>query len=223
MGCLREMKDKIFLDLDGTLIDTSERHYVVFRDILKSYKIPIYISKDYFWNEKRGGRKTIELLPKGLPCGLIKKFSKEWINSIEKKEYLKCDKAFPGMKSILSNLYKKRDLILVTLRNNKKNLLWELNYFGITKFFKSILVDSPMKNKDKASMIKEILAKSFNNKSIIIGDTEVDMLTGKKLRILTIAATYGIRSKHFLEKLKPDFCIENPTEIIRILKKIKSV
>ena len=41
----------IFLDLDGTLLDTSERHYKVYKDILDSKGLKSHEKED-FWDLK---------------------------------------------------------------------------------------------------------------------------------------------------------------------------
>jgi phosphoglycolate phosphatase len=218
------MNRTIFFDLDGTLIDTSERHYRVYKDILDFYGISNLLSKEEFWNQKRRGRKTSKLLPEISSKEFIKKFMDEWLKRIEDQNYLRYDSLLGGSLGILSILKDKDDLILVTLRNNKENLLWELNNFGLTSYFKEILVDLPVGLKNKVPLIKDYIERcSKENNLIIVGDTEADISTGKDLGILTIAVTYGIRSKEFLRKLKPNFCLANLSELLDILKDLKKI
>jgi phosphoglycolate phosphatase len=213
------MKWTIFFDLDGTLLDTSERHYRVYKDILDFYGLPNTLSKEEFWNQKRNSIKTVELLPITSSEKLIQKFIGEWLKRIEDKRYLKYDNLLPESLDVLSVLKNRTDLTLVTLRNNKKNLFWELNNFGVTNYFKEILVGSSFEVKNKIPLIKDYIernSKSYN--FIIVGDTEADVSSGKELGMLTVAVNYGIRSKEFLTKLKPDFCLDNLSELPEILK-----
>jgi len=214
------MKWTIFFDLDGTLIDTSERHYKVHTDILDFYGMPNTLTKEEFWKLKKTGKKTVEILPE-TSKEFIQQFLNEWLKKIENREYLRFDKLLPKCSGILSILKNKVDLVLTTLRNNKKNLFWELNNFGLTNYFKEILVDSPLKVKNKMPLIKEYIERnSKSDNFIIVGDSEVDVSSGKELGMLTVAATYGIRSKEFLMKLKPDFCLDKLFEFPEILKGI---
>lgn len=216
------MNRTIFFDLDGTLIDTSERHYRVYKDILNFYGISNSLSKEEFWNQKRRGRKIAELLPETSSKEFIQKFMDEWLKRIEDWYYLRYDSLLRESLDILSTLKDKDNLILVTLRNNKENLLWELNNFGLTSYFKEILVDSSVRLKNKVPLIKDYIERcSKENNFIIVGDTEADISTGKDIGILTIAVTYGIRSKEFLKKLKPDFYLDNLSELLDILKDLK--
>jgi len=215
------MKCTIFFDLDDTLIDTSERHYKVYTDILDFYEIQNTLAKEECWEQKRNGKKTVEFLPENSSEEFIRKFICEWLKRIENMNYLKYDKLLPESLDVLSVLKNRADLTLVTLRNNKENLFWELNNFGLANYFKTILVDSPFKVKNKTLLIKDYIER--NSKSddfIFIGDSEVDISSGKELGMLTIAVTYGIRSKEFLTKLRPDFCLDNLSALPEILKGI---
>ena len=213
------MKWTMFFDLDGTMIDTSERHYRVYKDILDFYEIPNTLTKKEFWNQKRKGRKTVELHPKNLSEEFIQKFIGEWLKKIEDRNYLKYDNRLPDSLGVLSILKNKADLTLVTLRNNRENLFWELDNFGLTNYFKEILIDAPLKLKNKTLLIKDYIERyPKEDNFIIVGDTEADISTGKELAMITVAVTYGIRSKEFLTKLKPDFCLDNLSELPEILK-----
>jgi len=212
------MKWTIFFDLDETLIDTSERHYTVYTDILDLYGIQNTLSKEEFWNQKRIGRKTVELLPKTSSKEFVQKFMDEWLKRIEDIRYLKYDSLLQESLHILSILEDKANLMLVTLRNNKENLFWELDNFGLNKYFKKILVGSPLKLKNKAPLIKNYIEKHFKNNFIIIGDTEADISAGKELGIVSIAVTYGLRTKKFLTKLKPNFYLDTLSKLPEILK-----
>jgi phosphoglycolate phosphatase-like HAD superfamily hydrolase len=120
---------------------------------------------------------------------------------------------------VLSRLKEKSELILVTLRNNKETLFRELNSFGLTAFFSEILVGSPLLKNKLVLIEKYFKADSRKNTYIIVGDSEVDIYTGKEIGIFTVAATYGIRSREFLIEIKPDACIDRLSGIFDILQK----
>ena len=109
----------IFFDLDDTLIDTSARHYTVFNSILRDYGISNPLNKEEFWEEKRRGKRNVDLLQENLPPRLLNQFKNDWMRRIEARACLTCDKRIRGCIDVLSALYHDVDLVLVTLRNNK--------------------------------------------------------------------------------------------------------
>lgn len=202
----------IFLDLDGTLLDTSERHYQVYKDILSAKGIKRLLKKD-FWRMKRSGIKTRNILPKHLPEETKNRFEEEWLEEIEKKDYLKFDKVFPGTMAVLSDLSIEYDLILVTLRNNIENLNWELSKLELKTYFKSIISGRV----SKKNLVENYLLTNENiGKCLLVGDTEEEILTGQQLDIPTVSVTYGIRSEEFLKKFNPEYCIGNFEDIKRV-------
>ena len=90
--------------------------------------------------------------------------------------------------------------------------------------FKEILIDSPLKVKNKILLIRDCIERnSKRDNFIFVGDSEVDICSGKELDMLTVAVTYGIRSKEFLEKLEPDFYLDNLSEIVEILENMGDI
>lgn len=215
------MRTVVFFDLDGTLIDDSERQYRVYKGVLDSLGIRNYLSRERFWIQKRSGCKTVELLPKDSAEESIAKFSTEWLRKIEDKRYLTYDSMFPKSTDVLSELKDKVDLVLATMRNNEKNLFWELNKFGLIKYFKEILVGSSFKTDDKTSLLNSYIGRySKKGNFIIVGDTEVDIAVGKALGMLQIAVAHGIRSADFLKNFGPSACLDDLSGIIGIVGKI---
>ena len=205
-----EKVDVVFFDLDDTLIETSHRHFHVYRDILGSNKIPNVLLEKEFWEQKRNGVQTAKLCPPEFQ----ETFMTEWLMKIEEREYLKYDALYPETLAVLSALKGKIDLVLVTLRKDKSNLLWQLDELGLTDYFSEILVGSPS-SKNKVPLVKEYLKNNpQKNSCVIVGDSEVDVQLGKELGFLVVAFANGLRTKSFLSKLQPDFFIENLSEFL---------
>lgn len=217
-----EMSKKIiFLDLDETLIDTSNRHYQVYCDLMKILNLKNPIDKEEFWKLKRNGISTVEILDEKDPKAQ-EEFINLWIKNIENKEYLILDKLFSETQGLLSKL-SKETLILLTMRNNRDNLIWELKKLGLYDIFETILSCSPLKNKDKTAPILEYINDKnldIDKNSIIVGDSEIDIITGKKLNMTTIAVSYGIRKEDKLLSMNPDYCLEDIKEVVDTLNNI---
>ena len=207
-------KEVIFIDLDGTIFDVSKRIYRLYREILKENNKKFISEKDYL-RLKRQKKDIKEILIKTEAEDILKKFKKEWKKNIESQNFLKFDSISLSTRKKLFDLKKNYKLILVTLRNNPKSLNIQLKKEGIKEIFDKILVKSPENHKLKWKTKYQIIKKygNYNKKSIIIGDTETDILAGKALGIKTVAVTSGMRDKEFLKKYKPDLLIKNIIEI----------
>lgn len=215
-------KHTIYADLDGTILDTKKRHYSVYSGILRKhgYK-PLNISE--YWRLKTAGKTYKEILKRSNAQRIAGVFRAEWLHSIEKKEYIALDLLQRSAKKSLTALLPFR-LVLVTLRQKRRNLIWQLERLGIKDHFSAILSAPPSRSrqpwKQKANLIKK--DNQNNRKGIfIIGDTEADVLAGRLLKIPAIVVTSGIRNSKWLLKLKPKFTAQKLSDAVQIIKKSK--
>jgi len=214
------MKDKkvIFLDLDGVIFDVFKRNYQAYKDILKKYGKSPLAFKEYI-DLKKKMVSFREILRKTKAGNISERFGKEWNDLIEKPNYLKLDRITRQKKEVLLTLKKEYPIILVTLRKDKKALYEQLKKKKIIKIFDKILITSGRSQYPKWKIKSKLLKKygKFNKNSIIIGDTETEILAGKHLGIKTIAIANGMRGKKFLQKYKPDALIDNFSKVKNIL------
>ena len=77
----------IFFDLDGALIDVSEKYYRVYFDFMRQYnKHPL--SKKKFWQSVRG-RQGAEAVVHN--AALVPQYKKHFLRHIETPQYLRYD------------------------------------------------------------------------------------------------------------------------------------
>ena len=199
------LKDKnILFDFDGTINNSFKRHYKLHQKICSDIGIKSKLKLSSFIKKKRLGLKNINLFlstPK-----LKKKYIKEWLKYIESKEYLINDKLLPNIKKILTRLKKNNKLFLNTYRQSRKNFIWQVQNYGIDKYFDKIYFISNKKYKSKKKYFKK---KKFKN-IIIVGDTlnDLNILDNKKATYFSVLTGYSERSI-FLNK---------KTQIIKNLK-----
>ncbi len=195
---------KIFFDLDGTILDVSERYYQVYKSFCIQNNIN-FTKKDYFWQTKRRKKKIF------IPKELIDSYKKYWIRNIETSQFIKLDTLHTYSLKSLDILQKNRSLYLVTLRQNKNLLYNQLSSLGIRKYFKKILVTSPaLFETSKNWKIKKKLMNNVSKKNdIIVGDTGTDIRCGKSLNLITIAVTSGISNNKILKSYSPNYLIRS--------------
>ena len=202
------MKDEyIFMDMDGTIVNYHDRFYKVYSEAYIGIgKIPL--SKENWINIRKDGTHSI-------PEEIRNKIDPYFEKNFEHRDYLKYDTPIPGMLNVVRSLQKEYPIKIISFRSNNVTLLEQLERIGIYDIETIIQGYAPGKILgEKANMIQKVIP---NPQGWIIGDTEHEVIAGKKLGLKTIAVTYGDRSSEFLRKHDPDFLIDNPKEILKII------
>jgi len=208
----------IFFDLDGPILDVSERYYKVYSDILSQNGFKT-LSKSEYWNAKREKISEHDILKRSLAGPLIEQYLHEWKLIIESDPYLMYDKLQNGAVEVLETLSNNNELVLITLRTQPQQLHKQLENFNLKKYFSAVLSSSEEtipRLEIKYSLIKNFLNIQKIQDCIIIGDTETDITAGKYLGFKTIAVQNGIRSLRILKEANPTLLINSINEILEM-------
>lgn len=202
------LMNKIFFDLDGTLIDASERLYSLFQFLVPHSKL----TKKEYWDLKRHKNSHKMILSQlfSYDENFIAQFEKKWMHLIEADEFLIKDVLYPGVREVLSALRNTYSLYVVTARQFSEKVDEELRRLGILDFFEAIFV-----TKQKVSK-EELIRTHFypTSNDIFVGDTGKDVQTAKACGIQSIAVAYGFMDKEVLKTYQPDLIIKNIKEIL---------
>ena len=209
------MKEEILLDLDGTLLDTRERHYKCYSDILET-KNETSLGKDRFWELKRNVTPVPDILKESRSHCEIEYFQEFWKKIIEEPRYLSLDRPYEGVIELMSRLSKKYYLVLITMRNNAAALDDQLVNHGFTQYLDEVILVDNSKLTRKSQALKA--RKNIHVNTVLwVGDTEQDICSAKELVIPVCAVTSGIRSEMFLRQYNPDYLLPDITYIEEIL------
>lgn len=212
----------IIFDLDGTLIDVSARHHKVYEDTVMEFGGEP-LNKDQYWELKRAKTKWPEMLVLSkIDIGNHENFMESFISKIESPYYLKLDKVLPGVFNVLDKFSNENRCFLLSLRRNQDNLIDELNNLGLHKFFQKI-ISGHTEGKGfelKIKLMKQII--KAKEKTLIVGDTEADILAAKELNIKSVAVLSGIRDKKSLLSIEPDLIIDNVNDLGKYIEEILS-
>ena len=202
---------KVFLDFDGTLIDSRCRQYNLFKDLVPECTMTF----EEYWRIKRQGVSQAEMLKKYFDYDqdTISVIHDVWMSKIEDQNLLELDKPFEGIDNFLNQVSQMFCLCLVTARQNPDLVSWQLDKFGWVKFFNYVLVTR--QGISKSEIINQYV--NFEEYDIIIGDTGEDVKAGKSLGIRTAAVTYGILDADRLETYSPDYLIASPDELFKLI------
>ena len=203
---------KIFLDLDGTLLDVSNRHFEVYAFAVEQFG-GTPLSKRLYWQLKRCKTGWPQLLARsGLDPHLLSPFHNAFLGCIEAPEMLAKDQLFVGTKSSLGELSSAHSLSLLTLRRSRANLMDQLRDLDLQRYFDEIEVghargeayEAKLELMKKVSAFREVIA---------VGDTEADIVAAKMLHVPVVAVLSGLRDHEYLGALEPDFMIGGIREL----------
>ncbi|MEM2141523.1 HAD hydrolase-like protein [Nitrososphaera sp.] len=199
----------IFFDLDGTILNVSERYYFVHSLCVDSTGKSPLARKRYLelrregWDEKRIVNQEGCDPDAHMEC---------WNRAIESQEALQRDFLVEGILHCLEKLSTDHTLFLVTLRRKPENLEGQLEKYDLKKYFSKITTGSP--TGDPSEFKVGLIKSSGVACDIIVGDTEVDVHAAKILNARSLTITYGLRGKKFLEEIGAQFFASSPSEIL---------
>lgn len=208
----------IFIDFDGTLVDIRERHYRVYRYCCGA-RGGTPLSIDQYWNQKRDNVSWSEILRESsVASNDEKQFLNDFIGLIESPDQLATDQLFVGAKEALEKLARKNTLFLLSLRRNPDSLREQIMNLGISGFFSQILSGHSETKEGtlsvKADIIKNVIADI--DTSVVVGDTEADIVAAKSIGATSVGVTSGIRSRTYLSTLKPDYLLNGITDVTEL-------
>ena len=204
---VRKKVDLIVYDLDGTLIDSADDIVRAVNHTLKELKL-----KPRTIEEVRTfiGEGVQSLVKKSLGEEQEIHFNKALmtLRAYYWDHLLDHTKCYPGVEDIL-NFFSKKKQAVVTNKPEKYSVKI-LEGLGILKFFSAVIGgDSVVTKKPSPEGVFRLLndLKIKPDRALIVGDSAIDIETGKNAKILTCAVTYGLGNQEAILAAKPDFKI----------------
>lgn len=212
----------ILFDLDGTLVDTLEDLAVSTNEALRQFGCPPHRLEDYRYLVGNGARRLIE---RALPDEFR---SEETILCVQKlyeehyaKHFLDHSKPYDGMEETLRSL--RADGCRLAVVSNKPHEFAEQmvrTIFGENLFF-SVLghrVGAPHKP-DPLTVYETIaLADATTLSTVYVGDSNVDVETGRNANLPVIGCAWGFRGAEELITAGADRIAFEPKEIRSFVK-----
>ncbi|MEH7223620.1 pyrophosphatase PpaX [Bacillus sp. JJ1566] len=211
------MEIKTFLfDLDGTLIDTNE---LILQSFLHTFET--YFPERQFTRE--------EILPFNGPT-LHESFSsvdpdraEEMIAEYRKFNHEKHDELvtdFPGVFETIKTLKEKGYKIGVVTTKIRNTVNMGLQLTKLDQFFDVVVtlddVKNPKPDPEPVLLALKLLG-STPEEAIMIGDNYQDILAGKNAGTKTAGVAWSHKGKDFLMEYKPDFMLENMSDLLDIV------
>lgn len=206
----------LFFDLDGPILDVSEKYYRAYVDSMQNLGCT-FLAKNDYWNLKRSKVPDAEILKKTSVEGLVEKYQRLRNDRIETDPYLALDNVWKDLYKTYDILFRMHSAVLVTLRTYPEKLQEELRNLDIERWFTRVLVCrgrylSKWQMKAAAILESKMLDSENVRDCIFVGDTETDILAGKELGMTTIGVTFGIRTRDIIEQAGPDMIFDYPND-----------
>ena len=187
------------VDFDGTLLNSSHRHFVVMCDVLKALGKEILFTEEEYLQYKFSGNSTKQFCLKrmGLNEPESEKIAKLWGKWIEEEKYLKYDVLYDDVRAFLNGC-KVQDiqLVLLTARKNEELAKKQVKSMGIDGYFAYVYVVNPSNAMEGK---KEIIEQLLNDEEevVVIGDTEVEYGIVEELKLRGVILNRGFRNKQY--------------------------
>jgi phosphoglycolate phosphatase-like HAD superfamily hydrolase len=202
----------IFFDLDGPLLDVSERYQILHRDLIEGMG-GIPLAPSAYWQRKRQRCPEATILKELGASEFERLYSRQRLELIESDRYLAYDRLWWWTDPVLTTLSARHALVLVTVRSNREALERQLTHLNVHRFFKAVLSEPAADPVDvqKFRLIHHYLSQQHlpTRGSWIIGDTEADIRAGRLLALTTVAVRCGIRDDEQLARMNPTYLIDD--------------
>lgn len=212
------MKPVLLFDLDGTLLDSLADITRCGNEALALLGLPLHTQKEYQGYIGNGARLLVQrmLAPKDRPAWEEQVYA-NYMRIYEGLCAQGCN-PFPGVLDMLRTLQKAGFLTAVISNkpDSQTRLVWESTFGNTLDLAQGQLEGVPTKP-DPAGP-REVLRRLDGVCAAYIGDSEVDMQTGKNCGFYTIGVTWGMKPREMLLENGADALADSVEELAALLR-----
>jgi HAD superfamily hydrolase (TIGR01509 family) len=192
----------VFLDIDGTLVDSNEFHVQAWQEAFTAGGYDVAAARI----RTQIGKGADNLIP-----ALIGGVSEDVQSALEKKHgevfgrrYLPQVKAFPGATDFIQKLHAEGVKVLLASSASQSDLTHYVRLLGVSDYLAgSVCADDVARSKPKGDIFQTALEKVKPvepSQTLAIGDTPFDIIAAAKCRVSTIALLSGGFSENELRE-----------------------
>jgi HAD superfamily hydrolase (TIGR01509 family) len=126
---------------------------------------------------------------------------------------LKTTVLFPGVRETLTLLRERGHHLAVASTKKGQGILRATEHFGITSLFDLLQGSESLPFKPAPDVVLAILRSQdwSPNETLMVGDTDADILAGRSAGVATCGVTYGALSREALVAFQPDYILDTIT------------
>jgi len=207
----------VFLDLDGPILDVSPRYHALYSELAAEAGLEVWDRATY-WDAKRHRVSEADIYRRcGAGDARADRLAERRRELIETRSFLKLDRPWPWAPAALERMAAQRTLVLVTQRNHEDLVAWQLERYDLRDFFVAVVVGRGDDTREAKRGLLEARGYGVGDDAVFVGDTEVDVCSGKALGAYTVAVRSGIRADEFLLGCEPDELVDDLAAVAELL------
>ena len=208
----------LILDLDGTLADTIESIREGVNIAMHKHGYPERSYEQVRCAIGTGARELIRLsLPEDASAELVDRVFRDY-HTAYGETYAHCTECYEGIPESLLEL-KQRGYTLAVLSNKQDVYVKELVKILLPEGLIVSAAGQTDLPKKPDPTVPLMIARALGfapDEVAFVGDSEVDVLTGKNAGMLTVGCSWGYRDRAVLIESQADFVLDRPTELLEI-------
>lgn len=207
----------IIFDLDGTLLDTLKGLADTTNKVMQQHNFPTHSINEYKTYIGNGLVKLVERsVPENTPQDTVEQCCADF-GEIYKESWRDGCCPYQGIDDMLAAIHD-GGISLAVLSNKPHEFtkLFVAHFFPKIKF-KAVYGQRPGYDKKPEPGVALEIAKIMSTMPeniLFVGDSGVDIQTGKNANMQTAAVSWGFRPLEELEANNPDIIINHPTELL---------
>jgi len=207
-----EYKKTLLFDFDGTLADSLLVAVPIINQVAREMGFKEISVKDMSLLENKSAREIVKFL--GIPSYKLPLVVRR--ARILFKQEVQSIYPVRGICEALEKLYHS-GVTLGILTSNTSNTVEHFIRKNKIDYFVSISASSGVWSKSRK--LKKMISKMgvSDSQVIYVGDEMRDIVAAKKIGIQAAAVTWGYNSKAALEKEGPDFILEHPSDLLKLI------
>ena len=212
--------DTVIFDLDGTLLNTLEDLADAVNFVMRANQYPERTVEEVRCFVGNGIRRLMEqAVPKHVIGEEFERVFEEFKNYYTEHCQIKTC-AYEGIMSLLSCLYEKRYAMAI-VSNKNHAAVCELNDIYFKEYINvAIGQKDGIRKKPAPDTVIQALKElgKDKEKTIYVGDSEVDFATAKNSEMDCVLVTWGFRKVEELAEFSPTAFIDKPEELLGVLE-----
>lgn len=216
------MYKTVVFDLDGTLLNTLEDLTDPVLYIQKKFDFPLHNIELVRQHVGNGIRKLIiRSIPDGEDNPRFEEVYQEFLDYYQKNCQVKT-RAYDGIMELLKELHES-NIKMAIVSNKAHGAVDELNEIYFKDYIKVAIGENEaagIKKKPAPDSVFHALKLlgSKKEEAVYVGDSEVDRATAENAGMDCVLCSWGFRERELLEGLKPIAIIDEPKDLLKIIK-----